>query len=429
MMNRISSIALILILGLTFSSCDDIFNSKSNDDTDEIFDEGRIDPTLENLDGYAPVQPFWGGFDAPNDVHVGFDEFVYVTDAQGIHLLDRADLSPRVTIPLVGANAITQDRLLNVYVSARIDTVIESIDPTITWNLPAIFKIKNMNGAGAVTFVDTLIFPFDDASLSTSAAQNARLNRNSNINYELVEVTGLTILGDNTLYVTRRGPYEETIQVAAPDNTVLEFVRINENGVLTDKMRNVRQIRTLSPSVPSLRSGIGMSAIASFVAPPQRDSFTDDRSFLVAQADQSKDIPFRVLWINAVETIDGLIFQQNSELLAQDTTQADGFLYEPNKFLIPSDIAYTADDDSYIFVVDEGLNKLFQFQTNGQEGVPPPAGAEDQTRQILVSFGELGAGPKEFNQPSGVAYFDRIVYVADKGNNRIARYKLTSDFE
>ncbi len=429
MMKRVFSISWYLIIVLLIGSCDQIFNSKNNDDTKEIFDEGRINPTLEKLDGYAPVQPFWSGFDAPEDVHIGFDEFVYVTDANGLHLLDRGDLSPRITISLDGATAVTQDRLLNVYVSARIDTIIESIDPTITWNLPAIFKIKNMNGAGPLTYVDTLIFPFDDASLSTSAAQNARLNRNSSINYERVEITGLSILGDNTLYVTRKGPFNETTQVAAPDNTVLEFSRIRENGVLTSKMINVRQIRTLNPAIPSLRSGIGLSAISSFVASPQRDSFTDDRSFLIAQADQNVDLPFRVLWINAVETVDGLVFQQNSSLLAQDTTQADGFLYDPNKFIKPVDIAYTADDDSYIFVIDQELNKLFQFQINGQEGVPPPAGAEDQTRQILVSFGEFGAGPKQFNQPSGVAYFDRVVYVADKGNNRISRFKLTSDFE
>ena len=429
MMKRVFSISWYLIIVLLIGSCDQIFNSKDNDDTKEIFDEGRINPTLEKLDGYAPVQPFWSGFDAPEDVHIGFDEFVYVTDANGLHLLDRGDLSPRITISLDGATAVTQDRLLNVYVSARIDTIIESIDPTITWNLPAIFKIKNMNGAGPLTYVDTLIFPFDDASLSTSAAQNARLNRNSSFNYERVKITGLSILGDNTLYVTRKGPFNETTQVAAPDNTVLEFSRIRESGVLTSKMINVRQIRTLNPAIPSLRSGIGLSAISSFVASPQRDSFTDDRSFLIAQADQNVDIPFRVLWVNAVETVDGLVFQQNSSLLAQDTTQADGFLYEPNKFIKPVDIAYTADDDSYIFVIDQELNKLFQFQTNGQEGAPPPAGAEDQTRQILVSFGEFGAGPKQFNQPSGVAYFDRVVYVADKGNNRISRFKLTSDFE
>lgn len=417
------------IATLFSTSCDQIFNTKSNAETDEILEEGRINPTLENVDGYAPVLPFWFGFDAPNDVHVGFDEFVYVTDNNGIHLLDRADLSPRVTIPLRGANAITQDRLLNVYVSARIDTVIESIDPNITWDLPAIFKIKNMNGAGPITFVDTLIFPFDDGSLSTSAAQNARLNRNSNINYERVQITGISTLADNTLYVTRRGPFNETSQVAAPDNTVLEFQRIVENGVQTGKMRNVRQIRTLNPSVPSLRSGIGLSSIASFVSPPQRDTFGDDRSFLIAQTDQSKEIPFRVLWINAVETVDGLVFQQNSSLLAQDTTQADGFLYEPNKFIYPADIAFGGDADAFIFVVDEIQNRLFQFQSNGQEGVPPPAGVEDQTKQILVSFGEFGAGPKQFDMPSGVAYFDRIVYVADQGNNRISRFKLTSDFE
>ncbi len=426
---RFSASLLLLFLMIVQGGCSELFNTKDNTDTDEIFDEGKIDPRLENVDGYAPVLPFWGGFDAPNDVHVGFDEFVYVTDANGVHLLDRADLSPRVTIELEGAEAVTQDRLLNVYVAARIDTIIESIDPTIIWNLPVVFKIKNMNGTGPVTFVDTLIFPFDDASLSTSAAQNSRLNRSSGANYEKVKITGLSILADNTLYVTRTGPFNETTQVAAPDNTVLEFHRIVENGVKTDKMRNVRQIRSLSPNVPSLRSAIGLSGIATFVAPPQRDTYTDNRSFLITQSQANVDIPFRVLWIDVVETVDGLVYQQNSQLLAQDTSQASGFLYEPNKFMRPQDVAFGGDDDAFIFVVDSETHRLYQFQSNGQEGVPPPAGAEDQTRQIMVSFGELGAGPKQFNMPSGVAYFRRVVYVADKGNNRIARYKLTSDFE
>ena len=427
--NKLHSILLVGLAIILFSGCEAIFNSKQNDETDEIFSEGSIDPTLENVDGYAPVLPFWGNFDAPTDVHVGFDEFVYVTDNNGVHLLDRADLSPRVTIPIRGASAVTQDRLLNIYVAGRIDTVIQSIDPSITWDLPAVFKIKNMNGAGPITYVDTLILPFDDASLSTSAAQNARLNRNSSINYERVEITGVSILADNSLYVTRRGPFTETNSIAAPDNTVLEFQRIEVNGTKTNKMINVRQIRSLNPTVPSLKSGVGISSISTFISPPQRDALSDNRSFMISQSDQSKDIPFRVLWINAVETVDGLVFQQNSELLQQDTTQADGFLYEANKFEDPADITFGGDDDSYIFVIDQGLNKLFQFQLNGQEGVSPPAGAEDQSRQILVSFGEEGPGQKQFRNPSGVAYFDKVVYVADTGNNRISRFKLTSDFE
>lgn len=426
--NRIFIGFLILTSGLLYG-CDNIFGAKDNDTTNEIFEEGSIDPTLETVEGYAPVLPFWGEFDAPTDVFVGFDRFVYVTDAEGVHLLDRADLNPRITIALDGANSVTQDRLLNVYVSARIDTVIESVDPNISWNLPAVFKFKNINGAGPFTSVDTLIFPFDDASLSTTAAQNARLNRGSNINYERVEITGVSAMADNSIYITRRGPYTETNQVAAPDNTVLEFRRVMKNGELTGKMENIRQIRTLNPVTPSLRSGIGLSSVATFVAPPQRDTFTDDRSFLITQADQTRNISFRVLWINAVETPDGLVFQQNSQLLAQDTTQADGFLYEPDKFQQPTDVAFGGDDDSYIFVVDAAQHKLYQFQSNGQEGVPPPPGAENQTKQVLVSFGEFGSGPKQFDSPSGVAYFNQVVYVADKGNNRIARYKLTTDFE
>lgn len=419
-------LALFVVAGV---GCDSIFGSKNDETNEEIFDEGKIDPRLENVDGYAPVLPFWGEFDAPNDVHIGFDTFVYVTDNEGVHLLDRADLSPRRTIQLQGANAVTQDRLLNVYVSARIDTTIDKNGTPTTFNLPAVFKIKNMNGAGDIQFVDTLIFPFDDASLSTSAAQNARLNKGSSNNYENVEITGLTILADNSVYISRRGPQNNTNQIAAPDNTVLEFARIEENGVPTNKMTNVRQITTLNPTNPSLRSAVRLSSIASFVTPPQRDRLTDDRSFLIAQASQAQNIDFRVLWINAVETTDGLIFEQNSSLLAQDTTQANGFLYEPGKFQMPTDIAFSGDDDAFIFVVDSETDSLYQFQSNGQEGVNPPVGADADSKKIVVSFGGEGAGPKQFMNPSGVAYYRTIVYVADTGNNRIARFKLTTDFE
>ncbi|HCT55268.1 MAG TPA: hypothetical protein DF712_22715, partial [Balneola sp.] len=140
--------------------------------------------------------------------------------------------------------------------SARIDTTIDKNGVPTTFNLPAVFKIKNLNGAGDLEFVDTLIFPFDDASLSTSAAQNARLNKSSSNNYENVEITGITVLADNSIYLSRRGPLNSTNQVAAPDNTVLEFSRIEVNGVSTEKMTNVRQITTLNPTNPSLRSAV-----------------------------------------------------------------------------------------------------------------------------------------------------------------------------
>ncbi|MFA5668791.1 MAG: hypothetical protein WC967_06080 [Balneolaceae bacterium] len=419
----IEIILFIALISVASIGCDSLFGSKTDPTNDEIFEVGKIDPALENIDGYAPVLPVWSGFDAPTDIHVGFDTFVYVTDAVGLHLLDRADLRPRVTIPLEGAVSITQDRLLNVYVSARIDTVINQSGVDVTYNLPAVFKIKNM------AFVDTLIFPFDDASLSTSTAQNARLSKGSTNNYEKVKITGVSVLADNNIYVSRTGPLNSTQQVAAPDNTVLEFTRRVVNGEKTDKMVNIRQLVTLNPQNPSLKSAIGLGAISSFVAPPQRDRLTDDRSFLITQIDQNIDIDFRVLWIKAELTTDGMAYLQNSSLLAQDTSKADGFIYEPGKFQKPVDIAVSGDDDAFIFVVDEAQNMLYQFQSNGYEGVNPPAGADQSGKKVIVSFGGKGVGPKQFDSPSGVAYFRKVLYVTDKGNNRVLRFRLTSDFE
>jgi len=420
---------ILFFAPLLLAGCDGLLGSKSNETTDEIFEEGRIDPTQPRTDGYVPLTPFWDGFDQPTDVFVGYDEFVYVTDANGVHLLDRADLSPRRTIELEGAVSVTQDRLLNVYVSARYDTVINSVDPNETWNLPAVFKFRNLNGTDGPepTFLDTLIHPFADASRSSTTAQLSRLDKDSPTNEELVELTGLTTLADNTLYVTRRGPSNNLTSIAAPDNTVLVYVPIMKNGVQTPQMRNVARIRSLNPVNPSLLSAVGPTAITSFISPPQQDVFPETRSFLIAQGDQNTNITFRVLQVNAVETTDGLVYRPNSAFLDRDTTRTDGFIYEENKFSYPADIAIAGDQTSYIFVVDRNQNRLYQFQPNGNEGIIPPRGSTERDKNLIVSFGEEGSGPRQFSSPSGVAYFDEIVYVADTGNNRIARFKLSTD--
>jgi len=103
-----------------------------------------------------------------------------------------------------------------------------------------------------------------------------------------------------------------------------------------------------------------------------------------------------------------LVFQPNTSLLNTDTTLADGI--------------------NNLFVVDALKHSHFQFQFNRFEGVPPPPGSAAE-KPVIVSFVGTGAGLKQFRQPSGEAFFDDIVYLANKGNNRIARYKLTTDFE
>lgn len=441
---KITTILLLLMAGFLFHGCDSIFGSKDNNTTDEIFDEGRIDPTLETTDGYAALTPFWTDFDAPTDVFVGFDGFVYVTDAVGVHALDRADLAPRRTIELPGAVSVTQDRLLNLYVVARINLTKEENElignlpdgrSEETWNLPAVYKIKNLNGAGEIAFQDTIIHPFSDQERSVGSIE-LRLDKNSAINDELVEFTGVGVLEDNKIYVSRRGPRNAPL-FQPVDNTILEFRPRFDGGVNTSKMEYSRRIgdgrtgsgASLNPLNPTLTSAIEINEITTFINPPQRDNFPGNTNILLAQGAVGQNIPFRVLQLNLEDTPDGLLITPNQQFLVRDTSNADGFLYEENKFDNPAGLAVAGDQTGYIFVVDSEQHKLYQFKPNGEEGVDPPPAAVDRSRNLTVSFGEFGTGPRQFNTPSGVAYFGRIVYVADTGNNRIARYRLTTDFE
>ena len=86
------------------------------------------------------------------------------------------------------------------------------------------------------------------------------------------------------------------------------------------------------------------------------------------------------------------------------------------------------DGSNYIFVTDSAKDSLFVFTGQGVEGVAPPPGART-TIPVIVSFGGFGDGARQFKNPDGVGYFNKIVYVADTGNNRISRFRLNTDFE
>ena len=420
---------IVLLVGLAAAGCDEIFGTKTDPITDDIFRQGRQDPNLiVDEVGYAALLPFWDGFDRPTDIFVGYDELVYVTDANGLHVLDRAGRTGNF-IPMRGAVAVTQDRLLNVYVAARTDTTITAVSPTVNWDLAAVYKITNANGAGPTRTVQKLVHPFMDASRATTTTQRFRLDRGRPDNDELVEITGIAVMANGDIYISRRGPRNLTGQAVAADNTVLVFTEERDNaGNRTGIMRNTTQIRTLNPNVPSLLSGIDISNIVTFAGPPQRENMNTSQSFIIAQENPDKEIPFRVLWVDAVDTPDGIEYRSNGQLLARDTSRADGFLYQEFKFRQPTGLAFSADARGHIFVVDAGTDSLYLFQSNGVEGVNPLAGS-NITKAINVSFGGTGNGPRQFNNPSGVAYFQQIVYVADKDNNRISRFKLNTDFE
>ncbi|MEM6646291.1 MAG: hypothetical protein AAF730_08555 [Bacteroidota bacterium] len=418
-MTTLTSISRLLLLGLVlvaFSACDDLLGSKQDDTTDEIFEAGRIDPTQLREAEYVPLFPFFnqsangGTLQAPQDIYAGYDEFIYVVDAEGLHVLDRAGRPAAfVGIP-GGGTSVIQDRKFDVYVTARRDTLLNGQ----TWNLPVVLHYSGIT-TGTPQLVNILWHPFDDDS--------RRFNRPDPIaTDEEVAFTGVAILPNNNIYVSRRGPINVVASVILPHNTVLEF---NTEGV------NTQAIVALSPNQASLRSAIDPSDVLTFVHPPQQVSFADEKHFVLAQAPQDDAaLTYPVLSIRAVLTTDGIQYRPDTDKIqvAGFPERGDGFLYEEFKFDSPSDLAFAADGTNYIFVLDAGKDSLFVFTGNGVEGVAPPPGATS-TRPVVVSFGGTGGGASQFRNPQGVAYGDRIVYVADTGNNRIARYRLNTDFE
>jgi hypothetical protein len=391
---------------LLFSGCDFLFGSKEDESTQEIFEQGAIDPDLvPNEVGYVPILPYWT-VAGPVDVYAGYDEMVYAAGENGVEIFDQKGMKQR-TIPVAGATEVIQDRRLHTYIIGRVNREIDGI----TYDLAAVFHYINTAVAGEPVAVDTLVHPFCDVTRNNTAFRGAE--------DESVAFTGLATLADNTLYVSRKGPNNSLTSVARPDNTILIF---DEDGI------NTGYTNGLSPTVSSLKSCIDVSAIASFAAPPQQTSgVSSSRDFVLLQTGEAAQ--YKVLWIVEEQDPDGgAVFVQNDALLNFDTSKAERFLYEPDRFTQPSDVFIAPDASGYLFIVDAVRDSFYQFTRAGFEGVNPPPNS-GLVKQVLASFGGEGSGPFQFIAPSGVAYFNETVYVADYGNNRISRFKLSSDLE
>lgn len=320
---------------------------------------------------YVLQNPVWTGFNHPQAVIVGNEPFIYVadTDNDRIVMLDLIGrvigYSQRIRRPV----ALTEDKRLQLLVCAQFDTLLPGRATPTTFG--ALYRIDLVSGSHNINSVKPRRVFFEPGDSTRRFA-------------------GIAALYNNQYYVCRNGPKNELTRLDR-DNAILLFSASDQ--LLTPMTTG------FSPDGTGLLSISELSAVAT---PPSSKTSefvfcqTGDRTF------------YKVQWIQIVAV------GQTTDIVSKFYPSVDGSvdLLRLNRFAKP--VGMTLDPAGNVYVVDAVKDSLFRFSSRGIE---------------RYSFGGSGSKAGQFREPYGVAFFDKTIYIADRGNNRIVRYKLSSDLQ
>ena len=340
---------------------------------------------------YIQIQPAWGGFNSPRAIKIGYDDILYVTEPANnrIVMVDLAGTKLGYSQYVKRPIAVTEDRRFNLIIACEYDTSVSGGAVTVA----AIAKIQLFNYSHDISAAPVQIVYHESPQeqITRDALGNLISGR---------EFTGVAVLPDNSYYVTRSG--SNNTSPVDPDNMVLHFDK-NDNQYSSDYI----------DLVPSLvPTGTGFIAInqTSNITTFNTKQFGSD--FILTQIDPAN--AFKVKWITFNPGSELEAPSWGSKLSLDPTKYSSGKLPDilTNVFVTP--VAVMVDDRSNIYVVDSRLDSLMKFDLNGN--------------LLQESFGPSKSGGALL-QPSGVTYFNKIVYISDTGHGRILRYELSTDLK
>jgi len=318
---------------------------------------------------YVQLNPAWGGFNKPEDIIIGREPFIYVADTYNDRIvmlnLNGDILGSRHVKRPV---AIAQDYKLNLIVCAQFDTVVNGQTKTF----------------GAV-------FKYDMAAVQHQigiAPEVMLLPRPVDLNFPGRQYTGAAVFYNNTFYIARTGPNNSSF--IDPDNSILYFSPKELLGTGAGDTL-IGRVPNIDPVSSGLVSANQISSLTSFNK--------NNIDFVVTLTGSNS---LKTQWLTWVVTA------MSADYEARLTPSDGGAMMSPNKFGQPQ--GSCIDDAGNIYIADSQKDSVFKFTPYGDE---------------LESFG----GSAYFTGPYAVAFFDRILYVADTGNNRILRFILSTDLQ
>jgi len=174
-----------------------------------------------------------------------------------------------------------------------------------------------------------------------------------------------------------------------PDNSVLIFIQKKlSDGNTTDSL--VGRVALLDPLGTGIMSANRISSLTSY----------NERNYNIVTTLIGEN-SFKVQPLEYVSSP-----EYTGYVIANPPQASD--LMTAGLFSQPEDAAI--DNTGNIYVADAAKDSIYKFNSFGD---------------LLISFG----GEDQFNNPFSVAFFDKTLYVADTGNNRIVRFILSTDVQ
>ena len=337
---------------------------------------GALDTT------YVPIEPDrpWveaGGipFNHPQDVHVGFDGYIYIadTDNDRIVKLDQAGNFMGQYGGVKRPSSVSQDRLFRLLATGG-NTICKK--GTQDKEFIPIYVAEDIYDTIIVTPEDTLV------------------------TYDTIFVTPDSIVIDTDTVIVPAVFYVDTVvtnyEGIAPNP--LPFPGYAEYYACDFTRSEITKFLFYEPSTldnlgPAIPTGYELGKTA---YPLGIFTYLTPTGFNL--------IFCQFLSYYSVQLLDGKDFSP----VIPSTGRPE--IYWQGTFGQAEDVV--VDEYGNIFVVDSERNSVLKFSENGVK---------------ILSFGSQGKKGKEFQNPMGIAYSSKIVYVADTGNNRILRFMLSTD--
>ena len=201
------------LVGLLLMSCENYFGKRTDLDFIEI-------PTYDVREiSYVPIAPNINDAQSPVDVHVGYDEFIYVVDIANDQIL-RYDLALNLmgSITIPGVRKVVQNRSFHLLAIGTYDTTIAGVD----YSLTSLYDVDLVNDQNTLSFSNVVAEP---VLVHPFYFKNSFSSSDAKVKFTDVAVIGSNLPAENNSYYLSRTGVSNNNAGFGPDYAVLKFTK------------------------------------------------------------------------------------------------------------------------------------------------------------------------------------------------------------